>query len=62
MTPAVVFVVRAVLSVVMSVIITWIFYDRLNWLVVGLLAAFMILVSYLFEAWRARRDKLRPLK
>ncbi|MEW6265250.1 MAG: hypothetical protein AB1641_19405 [Thermodesulfobacteriota bacterium] len=35
--------------------------QRATRLAVGLPAAFMILVSYLIEAWRARREKNRSL-
>ena len=56
MSPGVVFVIRAVLTSAASVFLNWAYVGRLDLIKTALLAGFILGMSYLFEAFRKKRD------
>lgn len=55
MSPSTVFIIRLLLAVGSAVFLNVMFFGRLNWINVVLLAGFMLGVAYAVEALRTRK-------
>jgi hypothetical protein len=57
MTPLTVFFMRAALSIGASLLLNQLYFGGFDWMRIGLLAGFMLLVAYVFEAFRRRGER-----